>query len=149
MDTNREVLIIGTYGIDVFHGAVEALEQHGCRTFTASDQTIAKEYLQNREFDAIIINLEPDGKGGVAEITLLKYIAQSSLQQNAVCLGVSLQYPHTLPGSKADRHLDILAGWLTLPIKASSLADHIVELVASADRITVKKALSAQNKTAD
>ena len=111
MATKREVLIIGTYGIDIFYGIIDEMEKHDCITFTTTSPKIALEYLQNRRFDAIIINLEPDGKGGIAELDLLKSIGQNPLQQNTVCLGVSAHYPHSLPTEKYEKHLNILAGF--------------------------------------
>jgi len=131
MTVKREVLIIGTYGIDIFHGVIEQMEKHNCLTFTTISSKIALEYIHNRHFDAIIINLEPDGKGGIAELELLNSIAKAPLQKNAVCLGVSAHYPNSLPSDKVAKHLNILAGWLTLPVKPATLANHIVELIES------------------
>lgn len=138
MTTRREILIIGTYGIDIFYGIIDEMEKHEYLTFTTTSSKIALEYLQNRSFDAIIMNLEPDGKGGVAEIDLLSSIANSRLQQNAVCLGVSVHYPLTLPTDKLSKHLNILAGWLTLPVKPDVLANHIVELIESPHALSIK-----------
>jgi hypothetical protein len=137
MTRDREILVIGTYGIDVFYGIVEQMELNGYIAFTCSSPVIAREYLNNRRFDAIIINLEPDGKGGVAEIDLLDTIANARLQQEAVCLGVSAHYPHSLPSARADKHLKILAGWLTLPVVPKILAEHIIKLLEAPDRQTV------------
>lgn len=141
MTTKREVLIIGTYGIDIFYGIIDEMEKHDCIPFTTTSTKIALEYLQNRRFDAIIMNLEPDGKGGVAELDLLSSIAKAPLQQDAVCLGVSAHYPHSLPTGKAEKHLNILAGWLTLPVKPDVLADHIVELIESSHPLSIKDQL--------
>ncbi len=138
MSRKREVLIIGTYGIDIFHGVIEEIEQQDYLVYTADSRTIAGEFLQNRSFDAIMINLEPDGKGSVAELDLIEKIGDSPLQQNAVCLGISLEYPKTLEGDKASRHLKILAGWLTMPIKPKALAEHLFELLGSADKHAIK-----------
>jgi hypothetical protein len=142
MTTKREILIIGTYGIDIFHGIIDQMEKHGCIAFTTTSSKIALEYLQNRRFDAIIMNLEPDGKGGVAEIELLRSIAKSPLQQHAICLGVSAHYPLSLPADKSAKHLNILAGWLTLPVKPDVLADHIVELIESPHPLSIKDKLA-------
>lgn len=142
MTTKREILVIGTYGIDIFYGVIDEMEKHDCLTFTTDNTKIALEYLQNRRFDAIIMNLEPDGKGGVAEIDLLNSIAKSPLQQNAICLGVSAYYPHSLPTDKSSKHLNILAGWLTLQVKPQVLADHIVELIESPHPLSIKEKLS-------
>jgi len=139
MDRNREILIIGTYGIDVFYGIIGALEKRDCIAFTTTNQKIALEYLQNRAFDAIIINLEPDGRGGIAELDLLNAIGKSPLQKKAICLGVSAHYPNTLPLlDKAQKHLQILAGWLTLPVKPDVLADHILELFESKQALSIE-----------
>lgn len=143
-ESEKEVLVIGTYGIDVFYGIVDELENHHCRTYTTDAEKIVKEYLQNRAFDAIIINLEPDGKGGVAEIDLLNAIAQYPLQRNAICLGLSAHYPHSLPSTKSDKHLKILAGWLTLPIQAKVLANHILNLLESDHKLKVGELLDNQ-----
>ena len=110
------ILIVGTYGIDVFNGITDETEMNGCIVIMASTEKSTLEHIQNRSFDAIIINLEPDGRGGVAEYELLQAISNSENQQDAVCLGVSAQYPQTLPSDKPDKHLQILTGWLTLPI---------------------------------
>lgn len=141
MTHKKEILVIGTYGIDIFYGVIEQMEMHDYLTFTTNNKKIALEYLQNRRFDAIILNLEPDGKGGIAELDLLTSITQSPLQQNAICLGVSAHYPNSLPSGKADKHLNILAGWLTLPVKAKVLAEHIVELIESPHRLSIKDRL--------
>lgn len=141
MSAQREILIIGTYGIDIFHGVIEVMEHHQYLTFTTTSPKIALEYIQNRRFDAIIINLEPDGKGGVAESDLLASIASAPLQQNAICLGVSAHYPNSLPQDKASKHLSILAGWLTLPIKPSVLANHIIKMLESDHPLTIKDKL--------
>ena len=141
-DKEREILVIGTYGIDVFYGIVDEMERHGYVAFTTASEQIAKEYLQNRAFDAIIINLEPDGKGGVAEIDLLNAIVSYPLQANAVCLGVSAHYPHSLPSSKSDKHLKLLAGWLTLPIQVKVLAEHIINLLDSDHKLTIEERVS-------
>lgn len=143
MARNKEILIIGTYGIDVFYGIIEALEKRQCIPFTTTNQKIALEYLQNRAFDAIIINLEPDGKGGVSELDLLSAIGKSPLQKKAICLGVSAHYPNSLPTEKADKHLQILAGWLTLPVKPTVLADHILELIESPHALSIEAKLNA------
>lgn len=141
MTGKREVLIIGTYGIDIFYGIIDEMEKYDCVAFTTNNATIAGEYIQNRQFDAIIINLEPDGKGGVSELDLLETITQSPLQQDAICLGVSAHYPHSLPPEKSEKHLNSLAGWLTLPIKPKALADHIVELIESDHPLRIKDQL--------
>ncbi len=143
MMNKKEVLIIGTYGIDIFYGIIEQMEKHDCIAFTTTNSKIALEYLQNRQFDAIIMNLEPDGKGGVAELDLLDSIAKSPRQQKAVCLGVSAHYPHSLPSDKAAKHLNILAGWLTLPVKPETLANHIVELIASPESHRIQDKLKS------
>ena len=141
MTHKREVLIIGTYGIDIFYGVIEQMEKHDCITFTTTSPNIALEYLQNRRFDAIIMNLEPDGKGGIAELDLLNSIAKAPLQQNAVCLGVSAHFPHSLPTEKIAKHLNIVAGWLTLPVKPDVLANHIVALIESPHPLSIKDKL--------
>jgi hypothetical protein len=138
MARNREILIIGTYGIDVFYGIIGALEKRDCLAFTTTNHKIALEYLQNRAFDAIIINLEPDGKGGVAELDLLNAIGKSPLQKKAICLGVSAHYPNSLPSDKPEKHLQILAGWLTLPVKPDALADHILALIESPHSLSIE-----------
>lgn len=143
MSKQREILIIGTYGIDIFHGIIEEMERHQYLTFTTTSHAIALEYLQNRRFDAIIINLEPDGRGGVAESELLLSIADAPMQSQAICLGVSAHYPHSLPQDSESKHLKILAGWLTLPVKPAVLANHILKLIESDHPLTVKDKLDA------
>jgi len=143
MEHNKQILIVGTYGIDVFHGMNDT---EGCMVKTAYTPKSTLEYIQNCSFDVIIINLEPDGKGEVAEAYLIQAIAESHLQENAVCLGVSVQYPHALPTGKRAKNLDILAGWLTLPIDSKHLISHIVELIESPHPLKVRdKLLKARN----
>jgi len=141
MKPKKLILIVGTYGIDVFHGITDETEMNGCIVIMASTVKSTLEQIQNRSFDAIIINLEPDGRGGVAEFELLEAIASSKLQENSVCLGVSTHYPKTLPSEKSDKHLQILTGWLTLPIVAEELMNHIVELIESPHHKTIKALL--------
>ncbi|MDX1451918.1 MAG: hypothetical protein R3183_05125 [Oleiphilaceae bacterium] len=131
MHSKPEVLIIGTYGIDIFHGVIEQIEDRGYLVYTADARNVAQEFLRNRQFDAILINLEPDGKGDVAELDLLQSIGAAPLQQQAICMGVSVEYPKTLTGDKVEKHLKILAGWLTMPIKPAALAEHLFYLLAT------------------
>jgi len=146
MEHNKQILIVGTYGIDVFHGMHDI---DGCTVKTAYTPKSTLEYIKNCSFDVIIINLEPDGKGEVAEAYLIQAIAESHRQENAVCLGVSTQYPHALPAGKRAKHLGILAGWLTLPIDSIDLMSHIVELVESPHPLKVKdKLLKEMNAAA-
>ena len=56
MKPSKEILIIGTYGIDVFYGIIDEMEKHDCLTLTTTNAKITLEYIQNRRFDAIIIN---------------------------------------------------------------------------------------------
>ena len=142
MKRKNLVLIVGTYGIDVFNGITDQTEMNGCIVIMASNAKSTLEHIQNRSFDAIIINLEPDGRGGVAEFELLQAIANSKLQQDAVCLGVSTHYPKTLPADKSDKHLKILTGWLTLPIVPEDLMSHIVEVIESPHHKTIKALLT-------
>ena len=136
------ILMVGTYGIDVFNGITDQTEMNDCIVIMASTEKSTLEHIQNRSFDAIIINLEPDGRGGVAELELLQAISNSKHQQDAVCLGVSAQYPKTLPSEKTDKHLQILAGWLTLPIVPADLMSHIVEFIESLNPKTIKELLA-------
>ncbi len=138
MTAKAEVLVIGTYGIDIFHGVIEEIEARDYYVYTADSRKVASEFLQNRTFDAILINLEPDGKGAVAELDLLKSISEAPLQKQAVCLGVSVEYPKTLSGDKVQRHLKILAGWLTMPINPDAIAEHLFELLESKNKHAVQ-----------
>jgi len=135
------ILMVETYGIDVFNGITDQTEMNDCIVIMAATEKSTLEHIQNRSFDAIIINLEPDGRGGVAELELLQAISNSKHQQDAVCLGVSLHYPKTLPSEKTDKHLQILAGWLTLPIVPEDLMSHIVEFIESPNHKTIKELL--------
>jgi hypothetical protein len=103
MTRDREILVIGTYGIDVFYGIVEQMELNGYIAFTCSSPVIAREYLNNRRFDAIIINLEPDGKGGVAEIDLLDTIANAAKHQGGQASEDSGWLAHFAGGAKNSR----------------------------------------------
>lgn len=141
MKRKNLILVVGTYGIDVFHGITDEYEMNGCIVIMASTAKATLEQIQNRSFDAIIINLEPDGRGGVAEYELLQAIGKSKQQEEAICLGVSAHYPQTLPSDKPDKHLKILTGWLTLPIQADELMTHIVELIESPHHKTIKALL--------
>ncbi|MFT5718240.1 MAG: hypothetical protein ACJAWS_001294 [Oleiphilaceae bacterium] len=142
MKRKNLILIVGTYGIDIFHGITDETEMNGCIVIMASTVKSTLEQIQNRSFDSIIINLEPDGHGGVAEFELLQAIAKSKQQEEAVCLGVSTHYPQTLPSEKSDKHLRILTGWLTLPIIPKELMSHIVELIESPQHKTIKELLA-------
>ena len=141
MNHKKQILIVGTYGIDVFHGITDEMEMNDCIVIMASTPKSTLEQIKNRSFDAIIINLEPDGRGGVAEMDLLLAIGESRLQETAVCLGVSAQYPQSLPSMKSDKHFKILAGWLTLPIEPKDLMGHINEFIESEHRLTIKEQL--------
>jgi len=144
----KQVLIIGTYGIDIFHRVSDKLEANNYSVLKASTRKTALKLIQNWRFDFIIINLEPDGRGNIAEVDLLSTLENSSLQQEAICLGVSLHYPHSLPKAKAERHLHVLAGWLTLPIEADTISRSLNKMLVSPHKLCIKDLIQDQKQLA-
>jgi len=144
MKDKKQVLIIGTYGIDVFHRITDELEVNESTVLMASTKLDAFNFINNWRFDFIIINLEPDGKGHIADVDILSFLEESSLQQDAICLGVSLNYPHALPQSIANKHLHVLAGWLTIPIDVKNLSRFLHKMTTSTHKLTIRNVIQKQ-----
>jgi len=144
MSKSKQILIIGTYDIDIFYKLVDEMEKNLCVVEKATTNDNGLALLEKQAFDAILINLEPDGNGGIHGSDLLQAIASSPLQENAVCLGVSVQSPTSLLVSSPAKlqELSLLAGWLTLPILPDKATRTILSITESPGRLSVKHRLS-------
>ncbi len=140
MAENKDILIIGTYDIDIFYRVADHMAKQGCDVKQASTSLAALDFVKRQPFHAILINLEPDGKGGVAGIDLLQAIMDSSFQKHAVCLGVSTQSPTALlvSGPEKLKQLSVLAGWLTLPIQAEKATKMILSITDDPGKLSVE-----------
>ena len=135
----KQILIIGTYGIDIFHRITDELQNNNYAVLIATSRMTALNLIKSWRFDFIIINLEPDGSGHIAEVGLLSALEASSLQQNSICLAISLQYPHALPKTTAAEQLQIIAGWLTLPINVKNIVRFLNKMIVSSHRLTIRQ----------
>mgnify|MGYP000353063161 CR=1 FL=1 len=144
----KKVLIIGTYGIDIFYRVDDQLEANNYSVLNASTRKTALKLIKNWRFDFIIINIEPDGRGNIAEVDLLSILQSSSLQQDAICLGVSLHYPRSLSKAKSERYFHVLAGWLTLPIDADTIAYSLNKMIVSPRKLGIKDLMHDQKQLA-
>lgn len=128
-----KILIISTYGIDICFGLQEELVNQGCEVKTATSREIAETLLQEQPFDSILLNLEPDGKGGVAGMDLVNIIGSHPRQSGTVCFGVSTLSPLALLPTTQNPQNDfsIFAGWLIIPINSKQTAHIIIDLVHS------------------
>lgn len=144
MSKTTKILIIGTYNIDIFYKLVDEMEKNQCVVEKATTDDNGTAQIEQQAFDAILINLEPDGNGGIHGSELLHSIATSPLQENAVCLGVSVQSPSSLLVSSPEKlkELSLLAGWLTLPILPDKATRMILSITESPGRLSIKHRLA-------
>ncbi|MCG8610810.1 MAG: hypothetical protein MI864_09780 [Pseudomonadales bacterium] len=145
MKLQRNILIVGTYGIDIFYGIAEELQKLGCNVDTSISAEDALAKVGALAYHAILINLEPDGSGGVEGIEVLSTLIENELQGDAVCLGVSTQTPTSLLVANPDKlkTLSILVGWLTLPILADKAGKMIVDISANPGHLALRNRVQA------
>ncbi|WP_196140861.1 hypothetical protein [Aliikangiella sp. G2MR2-5] len=143
MGNSKGVLLIATYGIDIFYGMEKELERLGCETTIVTQVELALSAINEKAFDAIIINMEPDGSGGIEGAQILEKISKSRLQANAICLGISVQSAAKLLASatKALEALSILVGWLNVPLAPEKACKLMLDMVASPDKFSVSARL--------
>jgi DNA-binding NtrC family response regulator len=143
MMKDKNVLMIGTNEIDCFFGLANLFDKKGARVIQVHSKAMAETYLQEQSFDAILINLEPNGKGGVGGIDTLSIIINSQLNQNAICFSVSAVSATALLSAKTEKieDLSIIVGWLTLPVEHLHAVNLIADIISSKNNLAVKDRL--------
>jgi hypothetical protein len=143
MKKDKNILLIGTNEIDCFFGIASSFDKQGARVIQVHSIPMAITYLQEQSFDAILINLEPDGKGGVGGIEILRNISESQGNQNAICFSISAVSATALLSAHSDQlnDLSIIVGWLTLPVDHAHAVDLILDIITSPNSLAVKDRL--------
>jgi len=132
--------MIGTNGIDCFYGIAQAFDKRGVRVIQVHSMAMAKTYLAERSFAAILINLEPNGKGGIDGIEILPYIIDSENQQDTVCFSISAESASALLSASVEHlsTLSVIVGWLSLPVKHTQAAKIILDISQSPKTLALK-----------
>jgi len=132
--------MIGTNEIDCFFGLASAFDKKKARVVQVHSIAMAIEYLNEQRFDAILINLEPNGQGGIGGIEILSEVIQHQNNQDAVCFSVSAVSASLLLTANTNmlNTLSIIVGWLTVPIKHQKAVDLILDIVNTSKGLSVK-----------
>lgn len=140
MPNEKHVLMIGTNDIDCFFGLAKEFDLNSIRVVQVHSNAMAREYLAERAFAAIIINLEPDGANGIHGFEILKDIVKNKKQQDSVCFSVSVESASSLLSTTVEdmRYLSIIAGWLTLPINHKQAVKIILDVIESPGTLMLK-----------
>lgn len=137
------ILMVGLNGIDCFFGLATTLEDKGVVVKQTHSIDSTQKSLSGNRYDAILVNLEPDGWGGVHGIEILPDIIESQSRHNTVCFSVSAESTTTLLKAEVrfQSMLSIIAGWLTLPIEHEKAARLILDIVHSPKSLSIKNRL--------
>ncbi len=140
MHKSREVLMVGTCGIDCYHGLDTELKINGAKIFKANTKEDAEALMGAHNFHLIMVNLEPDGEGGIAGSSILPSIANHQNQQDAVCLSISTQSSVSLLQSHPEylEKLKIISGWLDLPTQPQKAASLMVDIMHAPGKLSIK-----------
>ncbi|WP_144392348.1 hypothetical protein [Pleionea sediminis] len=140
MQSKIKVLIIETYGIDIAHGIENSLELGGCEVTTSTSHALSLALINNETYDIILINMEPDGNGGISGINYLHEILEQKHLQNSVCFGVSAQSGISVLSAHSDyiQDLSILVGWLILPIMPEKATQLILDAAFNRERLCIQ-----------
>ena len=140
MIKDKSVLLIGTNEIDCFFGLANLFDKKGARVIQVHSNQMLDEYLSEKSFDIIFVNLEPDGLGGIRGIDILPKIIESHNNQEAICFSVSTESATALLTADAVHlnALSIVVGWLTLPIEHSNAVNLIEDIVTTPNSLSVK-----------
>lgn len=143
MSKEKSILMIGTNSIDCFYGLSQEFDKEGVRVIQVHSLQMAKRYLTEQSFAAIMINLEPDGRGGVRGIDVLPSIIDSDKQQDSVCFSVSAESASTLLNANIEHlnTLSIIVGWLPLPIEHQHAARIILDIIQEPKNLALKHRL--------
>lgn len=143
MSNDKKILMIGTNGIDCFYGVAQAFDKNGARIIQVHSIEMAKKYIAEMSFDAVIINLEPDGKGGIDGIDVLPILIESKHNQQAICFSISAVSATTLLAAKTEHlsTLSIIVGWLALPVEHERAVKTILDIIQSPSKLAIKNRL--------
>lgn len=143
MLVDKNVLMIGTNEIDCYFGLAKGFDKQGVRVRQVHSRQMARHYLKEQSFDAILLNLEPDGEGGIGGIESLLDIIDSEKNQDAVCFSISAESATALLTAD-EKHLatlSVIAGWLTLPVDHQKAVGIIVDIMEASNNLSVKDRL--------
>ncbi len=140
MSNTLNVLIIQTYGIDISYKIEDSLLLSGCAVTVCNSASDAFRHLSQTTYNAILVNLEPDGKGGISGLEFLHQIVNSARQKNSVCFGVSAQPGISLLTTHPEYidELAILVGWLIVPMNTEKATQLIIDSAQFNERLCVK-----------
>ncbi|PIP80140.1 MAG: hypothetical protein COW84_06895 [Gammaproteobacteria bacterium CG22_combo_CG10-13_8_21_14_all_40_8] len=144
----KNALLIGTCGIDCYFGLEAELKLNKIEPTLTKETSQASAYLQANAYDLIMVNLEPDGRGGIAGSEIMMAIANNSKQQNAVCLSISTRSAASPLSSHPEQlqQLSIIAGWINLPIQHHKAAVLMRDIIDHPGALTVKARLHCQSE---
>jgi hypothetical protein len=139
MSNSKQVLLIGTCGIDCFYQLGDALSNREVSVMQVYSNESAEKCISQQCWDAIMINLEPDGLGGIKGASILQKIVTSDLQQDSVCFSVSASSAISLLTQNESElaSLKIVAGWLTLPINAEKACSILLDIIDQPGELTI------------
>jgi hypothetical protein len=143
MHDHKHVLLIGTCGIDCFYKVGDFLSQLDVNVMQVYSNESAEKCISQQSWDAIMINLEPDGLGGIKGASILQSIVDSDLQQDSVCFSVSASSALSLLTQNESElaSLKIIAGWLTLPINAEKACSILIDIIDNPGELTIHNRL--------
>ncbi len=144
---NKNALLIGTCGIDCFFALPKQLELNGIKNTLSQSPKESTSLIEQKAYDLILINLEPNGKEGISGFEILKTIIHSPLQQNAVCLSVSTRSAASSLATQPNNHptLSILAGWINLPMQYDKAAILMRDLIDNPGHLKITDRLQFLN----
>ncbi len=147
MTKDNKILMIGTNGIDCFYGIAQAFDKHGARVIQVHSIDMAKKYISEARFDAIIINLEPDGKGGIEGISVLPSLIECEHNLDAVCFSISAVSATTLLAAKTEhlKTLSVIVGWLALPVEHERAVKTILDIIKKPSKLAMRHRLPKAN----
>ena len=145
MAQTKHILMIGTNGIDCFYNIAQAFDQKSARVIQTHSVDMASTYLDEQSFDAILINLEPNGKGGIDGVDALAKIIESDNNRDAVCFSVSAASASALLTANVEylSALSVVVGWLALPVKHEKAVKLILDILESPNNFSVAQRLAA------
>lgn len=133
------ILLVQTSAINCFYNLSEQLMEDGLDVTLASTTEELNTALSAKPFEAILINLEPDGEGGIQGIKHLDLIRGSEMQQQAVCFAVSVSSAVTLLDLRQQYlpSLSVIAGWIDLPVQPQKSSKIIRDVIKAPGQLSI------------
>lgn len=141
------ILLVQTSAINCFYNLSEQLIEDGMDVTLARTAEELGSALSLKPFEAILINLEPDGEGGIQGIQQLDMIRSGELQQQAVCFAVSVSSAVTLLDLRQQYlpSLSVIAGWIDLPVQPQKSSKIIRDVIKAPGQLSI----GARKQSAD